>query len=421
MGKLADYLKHYDNQSTAGGYSSAVYSFIDFIYGKQREGIRVTADEKMKYEKLIDKYLKEKRDYAEDMAGFVVSLQTRPPLSARQTFTFAKEFFNHYDLELPAKNMKFIRNKLPKGNSRTIEKDMDTETVRTILQHLDVKGRALVLVLASSGMRINEALTVTLDDIDFKSKPSVITIRGENSKTGDNRITFLSAEATQAVNEWLKVRSEYIRTSASRNNGLVKSGRGNPKTGEDDGRLFPFSDQNASALWDNALTKAELLSRDKTTNRKQLHYHQLRKFFISQLSLIISKEIAEMLAGHSGYLTGSYRRYTKKQLAEEYLKGQHLLTIQAPKELQEIESEFRAKIQTHEGILTSIVQENIELKTAQGKHTAAIGELKEQNEKLIKEIEKIQSVLKEIEEDLDTDSGFIIKHRINDAKISGLI
>ena len=48
-----------------------------------------------------------------------------------------------------------------------------------------------------------------------------------------------------------------------------------------------------------------------------------------------------MLAGHAGYLTGAYRRYTKKQLAEEYLKGQHLLTIQTPKELQEIESEFK--------------------------------------------------------------------------------
>jgi integrase len=73
---------------------------------------------------------------------------------------------------------------------------MDTDTIRTILQHLDTKGRVLVLVLASSGMRINEALTVTLDEIDFKSKPTVITIWGENSKTGDNRITFISSEAT---------------------------------------------------------------------------------------------------------------------------------------------------------------------------------------------------------------------------------
>lgn len=391
MGKIADYLKHYDNQSTAGGYSSAVYSFLDFIYGKQREGIRVTTAEKAKYEKLVDKYIKEKRNYSEDMAGFVVSLQTRPPLSARQTFTFTKEFFNHYNLELPAKEMKFIRHKLPKGNVRTIEKDMDTDTIRTILQHLDVKGKALVLVLTSSGMRINEALTVQLDDLDLNAKPAIITIRGENAKNGDNRITFLSAEAVQAVNEWLKVRADYIRTSAKRNIGLVKSGRGNHKTGEDDGRLFPFSDQNASALWDNALEKANLFSRDKSTNRKQLHYHQFRKFFISQLSLIISKEIAETLAGHNGYLTGSYRRYTKKQLAEEYLKGQHLLTIQAPKELQEIESEFKAKIQTHSEILENLVRKNLELEKQ-------YNELKDKNKKLDGKLSWLIKAMQEVEE-----------------------
>jgi hypothetical protein len=239
---------------------------------------------------------------------------------------------------------------------------MDTDTIRTILQHIDTKGRALILVLASSGMRINEALSVSLDDVDFTSKPVCITVRGETAKNGDNRITFISAEAAQAVNEWLKIRGDYIKAAANKNNGLVMSGRGKPKTDEDDGRLFPFSDQNASILWNNALTKAGLFSRDKSTHRKQLHYHQLRKFFISQLSLIVSKEIGETLAGHEGYLTGAYRRYTKKQLAEEYLKGQHLLTIQAPKELQEMESEFKAKIQTHEGILTNIVKENIELK-----------------------------------------------------------
>ena len=295
------------------------------------------------------------------MAGFVGSLQARPPLSARQVFTFTKEFFNHYEIELPTKDIKFIRNKLPKGSTRTIEKDMDIDTIRTIIQHLDVKGKALVLLLASSGMRINEALAVTLDDVALGAKPACVTIRGETSKTGDNRITFISSEAAQAVNEWLKVRTDYIASSVNRNNGLVKSGRGTKRALVDDGRLFPFSDQNASALWDNALTKAGLLSRDKITNRKQLHYHQLRKFFISQLSLIISKEIAEMLAGHSGYLTGSYRRYTKKQLAEEYLKGQHLLTIQAPKELQEIESEFKAKMQAHGEMFENLFRKNMAL------------------------------------------------------------
>ena len=397
MGKLADYLNHYSNASTAQGYSSAVYTFLDHIYGKQRKGKSVTADEKVQYEKLVDKYLKAKRNYSEDMAGFVVSLQTRPPLSARQTFTFAKGFFDYYDFTLPSKDLKFIRHKLPKGNVRTIDKDMDTETVRVILQHLDAKGRALILVLASSGLRINEALTVTLDDIDFKSTPTCITIRGENSKTGDNRITFMSHEATQAVNEWLKVRTDYIKSSQNRNNGLVKTGRGKARADEDDGRLFPFSDQNASALWDNALVNAGLLSRDKSTNRKQLHYHQFRKFFISQLSLIVSKEIGEMLAGHAGYLTGAYRRYTKKQLAEEYLKGQHLLTIQTPKELQEIESEFKAEMLSHSKIIENLVMKNIGLEqqmtAMKDEHNQEITAIKEDHQKILIRMQEFHDMI----------------------------
>ncbi len=361
MGKIADYQKNYTNEATAQGYAAAVYTFMDFIYGKQREKRCATDKEKATYEKLVDKYLKEKRDYPDDLTKFAVSLHSRAPLSARQTFNCVTGFFSYYDKELSVKDEKFIRRRLPKGHVQSIEKDMDTETIRTILQHVDVKGKALILVLASSGLRINEALTLPLDDVDLNAKPAVITIRGENTKNGDNRITFMSEEAKQAVNEWLKVRADYIRAAANKNNGLVKSGRGNLKTGEDDGRLFPFTDQNASVLWNTALTNAGLLSRDKSTNRRQLHFHQLRKFFISQLALIVSKEVPEMLAGHSGYLTDAYRRYTKKQLAEEYLKGQHVLTIQAPKELQEMESELKSKMQTHSEIIENLVKKNIEL------------------------------------------------------------
>jgi len=66
----------------------------------------------VKYEKLIDKYLKEKRNYSEDLANFVVSMHDRPPLTARHTFIRVKEFFNYYNKELPSKDLKFIRNKI---------------------------------------------------------------------------------------------------------------------------------------------------------------------------------------------------------------------------------------------------------------------------------------------------------------------
>jgi len=378
MGKIAGFLKNYTNESTASGYTSSIYSFLDFIFGKQRKGRNATEEEQEKYESLVEKYLSGKRDFPEDLTNFAVSLQSRAPLSARQTFNCVRGFFSYYGFDLNAKDLKFVRRRLPKGNVRTIEKDLDVDTIRTILQHVDTKGRALILVLASSGMRINEALNLPLEDIDFAAKPVTLTIRGENTKTGENRISFISAEASQAVKEWLKVRSDYIKAAANRNNGLVQTGRGNPKLSEDDGRLFPFTDNNANTMWDNALIKAGLLSRDKSTGRKQLHYHQFRKFFISQMALIVSKEVPETLAGHSGYLTDAYRRYTKKQLAEEYLKAQHLLTIQAPKELQEMESEFKSKLQGHTELLEHLVRENMQLKDRVEKQDVAFNDAMEE-------------------------------------------
>ncbi|HID43654.1 MAG TPA: site-specific integrase [Archaeoglobaceae archaeon] len=86
---------------------------------------------------------------------------------------------------------------------------MDHETLRTILQHMDVKGKTLVLMLASSGMRIRERLQIRLEDINLETDPAEIVIRGENTKTEEQRDVFISREAKQMLKEWLKVRESY--------------------------------------------------------------------------------------------------------------------------------------------------------------------------------------------------------------------
>ncbi len=351
MGRLTEFLDNYNNQSTRGGYRSGILAFIKFIYG-------ITDGDKGRLEELVDQYFDDSRDHKTDLMKFAVSLQKRPPLSARQVFNQVNEFLSMNDVVITSKDIKRARNKLPKGGVATQEKDMDLETIRSLLAHTDVKGKALILTLASSGMRIGELLTVTLKDIDLDSKPVKINIRGKNTKTGYQRFTFISTEAAQAVKEWLKVRAKYL--DASLEKGMHLNGRTTAKSSEDD-RLFPFSDNIGNQLFEQVVKSAELFERDETTNRMTLHIHMFRKFFLSQLSLKAPKEIAEALAGHQGYLTSSYRRYTEAQLAERYLEAEYLVTIQTPKDLQEIESEFKAKMQDHTDILESIVKKNLRL------------------------------------------------------------
>ena len=413
MVRLQEFLSDYQNASTRAGYNSALRSFIDFVYGPQRKGTKVSSEEIEKYENLIDQYFEDNRDYQTDVKKFLQSISDRPPLSVRQAFNCVREFLSVNGMELEKKELRRIKKHvIPKGGVRTVEREMDVEVLRSILTHLDVKGKSMVLCLASGGMRINELLKVTLDDIDLESIPAKVTIRGNSAKNGHDRFTFVSAEATQAVKEWLKVRDKYLALSVKRNAGFARNGNSKEKS-TNDNRLYPFSDNIAITTWDNALEKSGYDSTDKTTGRAQIHLHMLRKFFISQMSLIVSKEIPEALAGHAGYLTGAYRRYTTAQLAEQYLKAEYLVTIAMPKEIHELQNEFQTKMQGHSEIIESIVRENIKLKDDLTSMTTKVTNLEE--------IAKDQKKNINFMVDLWTQVSIIAANRMNDPEMAKTI
>ncbi|MBT8507997.1 hypothetical protein AZH53_06185 [Methanomicrobiaceae archaeon CYW5] len=327
MKPIGEYISLFQqNKGTQITYRGSIYKFLDFKYGKQRKDKQVTEAEKEIYEGLMAQYLESVEDFSADMLAFSISLESSAPITAKNVFSQVVGFFEHHDLELNKRERKRTVRRLPKGGVRTVERDMDAEVIRKILFHSDAKATALYLILASSGMRIGEALQIRVSDVNLDAVPAEITIRGEYTKTGHQRYTFISDEATAALIEWLKVREDYIRAAQNKNRGLIDAQRSGARVDEDR-RLFPFSANTAYEAWRSTLKKAGLYSKDESTGRTQIHIHQFRKFFISQLSLAGAKEVAETLAGHEGYLTSAYRRYTKTQLAEEYLEGMERLNI----------------------------------------------------------------------------------------------
>lgn len=359
MNSIAAFLELYPNQNTKTVYRGGVYTFFEFIYNFQRAGRRVTGKEAELFEKYAIQYFNEDRDRVDDLMRFAAALHERPPLTAQSYIGGVREYFGYNGIEFTQRQLKSIRLKLPKGNSRTVESDLTSEVIRQILSHTDIKGRALFLTLASSGIRIGEALSIGIEDIKLDSEPALISIRGEYTKTGEQRFSFISKEAVDVVREWLKVRQKYLAAAKNKNKGLIKKGGARLKP-LDDNRLFPFTDNTAQMLWTTALTNADLVSIDKVTNRKQLRLHQFRKFFRSQLALACPVDIVEALMGHSGYLTAAYRRFTKAQMAEFYTKGEHLLTITGNAQtIEEIKREIT--VETNEAI-ASLALENKQLK-----------------------------------------------------------
>ena len=59
------------------------------------------------------------------------------------------------------------------------------------------------MLLAASGMRAVEALSIRIKDLEFDSNPAKVFLRGEYTKTKVDRIVFLTEEATQQLKSWL--------------------------------------------------------------------------------------------------------------------------------------------------------------------------------------------------------------------------
>ena len=113
--------------------------------------------------------------------------------------------------------------------------------------------------------------------------------------------------------------------------------------------------------WTNTISKAKVLKYDKETKRATLRPHQFRKFFRTQMAIVVPVDIVEALMGHSGYLTDAYRRYTAQQLQQFYLKGEPYLTIYKGEITQELQ-ELRKNSDEQKDTIFEISRDNVSLK-----------------------------------------------------------
>jgi len=307
---INDFLSLYSKPGTIKSYKRALRRYMEHIYQTNPE----TQDE---YNALSVRYLSEGRDPRNDLRSFAVSLSTFAPKTATLYFSTAVLWLSENGIDLPQREIRRITSRLPKGGAQTRDDPISHEYLRESFPHLPIQGRALVLVLASSGMRISECLGLTLDDIDLSSSPCRIAIPGRIAKNGSPRVTYMSGEARIELAQWLQVREKYLVSSQQRNAGLVAAGLSAPRP-RNDPHLFPFSVRTAQEMWVNSLTAAGQLTRDPDTGRLTRSFHGLRKFYLSQSKLVIPAEIPEMLAGHSRYLSDAYRRYSDQELADYY-------------------------------------------------------------------------------------------------------
>lgn len=353
---LSDFISKY-RRSTGYVYRSGLLDFLDYVAGQRMRGREATPEDMQKYEAFAAAYLSnKKRDHVLDVVGYARNQSERGvvPKTAHVRLMAVKEFLLRYRIELDKVSVKDVRRLQPKGGRRTDFEYIDKKILSEILHHLDARGKAFVLVLASSGIRIGEALALSWFDLkcpdrkEYPDKPASIFVR--DSKTGFSRTTFITRETEAALKEWHKIYDDY-RDFATKRSMNLKSVRKIKRNG--DNKVFPFTLTSAYAIWDTALKEAGYYNVDEQTKRVKMNIHRLRNFFSVQVASATNTQVSEVLLGHTDKYGGAYTGRPIGQLEEEYKKAEPALTIGTTAQL----------LEKHTIELQSIKRENEDLRT----------------------------------------------------------
>lgn len=186
------------------------------------------------------------------------------------------------------------------------------EDLKKVLSNCSIRAKTIILLLASSGLRVGELRNLKISDIDMNSEPATIRIKGLTAKERKSRTTFFSSESKQVLQTYLDHR---------KNNGHQLT---------EESFLFATNDgsqmsyQNLQFILNNVFKKVS----KKEGKRYGLHAHSLRKFFKTQLIAAgVPGPIVDRLSGHARYLAREYELYTEVQLKEWYLKGMKQLEL----------------------------------------------------------------------------------------------
>lgn len=390
MGSMIEFVRLYTKKGSISNARASVINFLSFIYGEQpgiKEGV-TKKEEIESYNRLSVKYVSDKsRDHLTDAIKYAASLSASPPLTAKSRLNGVRGFFGYNKIEFSDRQWKQASGKLPKGKgARTREIEIDVVTIKAVLEHADIRMKALVTFLCSTGCRINEALSLDIDDVKFDGdKIAKVSIPGHVTKTGEVRECYCSTEAVRYLKEWLKIRESYMEIAGTRGNGIKVS---RPSI-EGDTRLFPFTDHTAGQSWNGLTLKAGFGDTDRNTKRRTLHIHMFRKFFRSQLAMKCPVDVVENLMGHEGYLIGAYGRLTKAQIKESYEKGSSVLHIFGDANVAEIREE-----------LDSTVKSLNETRNGQEKASSALSGVVLENQSLKEQLAKMHNDIETINQKL---------------------
>lgn len=243
-------------------------------------------------------------------------------------------------------NWKKINKLLPRSNLVADDEAYTRENIQRMLQYMDLRGKVILLLLASSGMRLEGLSGLRMGDIEPIYDPSdskrVIAAHVKvYAKTESEYSTFITPEAWDCLTHYLDWRKSYGETITKHSPVLIRRfNREMLKEGKQPPALNYHTIQD---ILITARKKAGVDARSAHYDNKRFtikSVHGTRKFWNTAVKSVKTKEgqpavnyiNKERMLGHSlpGNLSleDSYDRSDiVKELLQDYLRALDVLTI----------------------------------------------------------------------------------------------
>jgi integrase len=273
-------------------------------------------------------------------------------ITLRNRVKAVKNFLEFNDVEISSNKFK-LKVRLPKAIKKNKEALTKDDVRDILLACSDIRLKTYAMFLAATGMRAVEALSIRLKDINLDSNPVKVYIRGEFTKTKQDRYVYLTSEIVQQLNTWLDYKYRHHRSCyVDKKNGNYKSEYITParKSGDLVFAVYSKPDNaDLNILYVHIATSyAKLLDRmgrgdreDNSMHRK-ITLHSFRRFVKSTISDLGYGDYSEWFIGHSG---STYYRKKDSEKAELFRKIEPYLTFLDYSELEARGADVVTKLQ----------------------------------------------------------------------------
>jgi integrase len=361
---ISKYIKNIStmNKSTAYMYFTRLSSFKSFISST--------------FHIQVDDLIRRIQEGNEDAFEFLneyssyLSNTNISSITIKQRVVTVKNFLEYYDIDISPRKFK-LKVKLPRiirKNKEALSKEDVTDILNACS---DIRLKTYAMLLASTGMRAQEALSLRIKDfhLDEKLMPARLSIRGEFTKTGEDRTVFLTNEMVQQLNLWLeykyrtrRVSYKNLQNSASKNKTITEYRT--PIKGDTDLVFAVYQDKTMPKLLslyqDMDRSFAKTLDRmgrgtreDGNGRRRQITLHSFRRFVKTAISDLGYADYSDYFIGHSG---STYWRKKDSEKAELFRKIEPYLTFLNIHQLERQGADIQSKVEELEELNQSLRQ-----------------------------------------------------------------